>query len=82
MSGEISKYVYLEIVSILKPKNSFDKKREFLNMIDSLDCDPARDVGGGELHHQARRRDRQHPLCLRLIAGVGRKCRDLKMMQG
>ena len=54
-------------------------------MIDSLDCDPARDVGGGELHHEARRGDRQHPravrVCLRLIAGVGWKCRDLKKMQ-
>ena len=46
----------------------------------SLDCDPAGDLRGGELHHEARHGDGQHPR-VRLVAGVGRKCRDLKKME-
>ena len=50
----------------------------------SLDCDPAGDLRGGELHHEARHGDGQHPgvrAGVRLVAGVGRKCRDLKKME-
>ena len=47
----------------------------------SLNRDPAGEPGGGQLHHQARHGDRQHPRAVRLVTDVGRKCWDLKKME-